>query len=354
MNLDWNFFEEKYPLLMTSLKNARSAGRLTHAHLVCSANADYRASFPALLASLAACEHPAEDFTPCGICPTCRELLEGTYPDTFLLAPSSLSRIIPVGESVEEVDSMRWFEAQFYLSSMSKTGWKIGIVHEADRMNENAQNAFLKTLEEPPEKCIFILTTAHPAELLPTIRSRCQAIQLTDNRCIYRFPFKENLLECAEKLLFQSKNQLLLAEECSSGLIAILSGLKQEAQKTVAEKWKTRMEQSENLEASGLARLEKRIKAEESTEYLRMRESVLSCLHAYFAQAVLILSGAPDEQLPNPELLGEPFDPEKFRKIPPDFANHALNCAENLLRTLRTNANDELAIRSFCLKIAFK
>ena len=41
-------------------------------------------------------------------------------------------------------------------------------------MNENAQNAFLKTLEEPPRNCLFILTTGHPASLLPTIRSRCQ------------------------------------------------------------------------------------------------------------------------------------------------------------------------------------
>ena len=98
MNLDWNFFEEHFPLAMASLKNARSAGRLTHAFLLCSSNAEYRTAFPPLLASLAACEHPNEDFSPCGRCAVCREMADGTFPDLITLAPSSLSRIIPIGE----------------------------------------------------------------------------------------------------------------------------------------------------------------------------------------------------------------------------------------------------------------
>ena len=74
MNLDWKFFERQFPLAVGSLKNARSSGRLTHAFLLCSANAEYRTAFPPLLASLAACEHPNPDFSPCGRCPVCRGL----------------------------------------------------------------------------------------------------------------------------------------------------------------------------------------------------------------------------------------------------------------------------------------
>ena len=107
MSLDWTFFERHFPLTVNSLKNARSAGRLTHAFLLCSSNTDYRMDFPPLLASLAACEHPNPDFSPCGHCAVCREMQGGTFPDMVSLAPSSVSRIIPIGESDDEVDTMR-------------------------------------------------------------------------------------------------------------------------------------------------------------------------------------------------------------------------------------------------------
>ena len=174
MSLDWNFFEQRFPLEINALKNARSAGRLAHAFLLCSTSTEYRMDFPPLLAALAACPQPKEDFSPCGVCAVCRELENGTFPDLVTLAPSSVSRIIPVGESEDEPDTMRWFEAQFYLSGMTDCGWKIGIVHEADRLNEQAQNAFLKTLEEPPSYVIFILATTEKQKILPTILSRCQ------------------------------------------------------------------------------------------------------------------------------------------------------------------------------------
>lgn len=354
MNLDWNFFEEHFPLAISSLKNARSAGRLTHAFLLCSSNAEYRTAFPPLLASLAACEHPNEDFSPCGRCAVCREMAEGTFPDLITLAPSSLSRIIPIGESEDEVDSMRWFESLFYLSSMTDSGWKIGIIHEADRMNEAAQNAFLKTLEEPPPKCMFILTTSHPAELLPTIRSRCQTIQLTDNRCKYSFPNSETLLPILHKLAFESKGSLLTAEDCATALIEFAETLGEEAEKTVAEKWAPRLAESENLESAGKALIEKRIKGEESCEYRRLRDLFLSMIHAYFAQLALLVSNTPAELLPNPELFEHSIRQNEAEEFGADRAFRCLAYAEDLLRAMRTNANDQLAIRAFCLKIAFK
>ncbi|MBM3289296.1 MAG: hypothetical protein FJY92_04020, partial [Candidatus Hydrogenedentes bacterium] len=55
--------------------------------------------------------------------------------------------------------------------------WRIFILHDAERMNISAQNHFLKTLEEPPGRSLFILLSEHPRVLLPTIRSRCQAVR---------------------------------------------------------------------------------------------------------------------------------------------------------------------------------
>lgn len=354
MSLDWTFFERHFPLAVNSLKNARSAGRLTHAFLLCSSNPEYRMDFPPLLAALAACEHPNPDFSPCGTCAVCREMLSGTFPDMVTLAPSSVSRIIPIGESDDEVDTMRWFEAQFYLSSMTGCGWKIGVIHEADRLNEQAQNAFLKTLEEPPPKCMFILTTANPSELLPTIRSRCQTIQFTDNRCTYRLPNAEQLPGVLHKLLFESHGSLIGAEDCANALIDYASSLNDLAKQTVAAKWTRRLEESANLESAGKNLIEKRIKGEESCEYKRMRDLFLSMIHAYFAQTALLVSGTPMNLIPNPELFPTRFDPDSVKQFGEERIYRCLNYAEDLLRAMRTNADDQLAIRSFCLKTAFK
>ena len=106
--------------------------------------------------------------------------------------------------------------------------------------------------------------------------------------------------------------------------------------------------------AAGKKLLEKRVNGEISCEYLRLREEFLSCLHTFFAQAVLIREGIPLELLPNKELFAPPFPMEKLQETDLDYLYQILDFSETLLRAMRTNANDDLAIRAFCLKAAFK
>ena len=125
-------------------------------------------------------------------------------------------------------------------------------------MNANAQNAFLKTLEEPPDKCLFVLTTGRPGALLPTIRSRCQILSLTDNSCTYDFSIFPGLLEVLKKLACDSANDLVSAEDCAVQLIKILNSLDDLAKAHIDEKWKPRLEAAGQLESAGLKLLEKR------------------------------------------------------------------------------------------------
>ena len=67
---------------------------------------------------------------------------------------------------------MRDLEEMFH-QKVTKGSYKIGIVEDADRLGEQAENAFLKTLEEPPVNCLMLLITAFPEQLLDTIISRC-------------------------------------------------------------------------------------------------------------------------------------------------------------------------------------
>jgi DNA polymerase-3 subunit delta' len=105
--------------------------------------------------------------------PSRRNPGEGGHPDCFELRPSGKARQIRIGEMVNpEPGTMREFLRKISVSP-AIARCKVGIVYEADRMNESTSNAFLKTLEEPPGLTTLLLLTTHPYALLPTIRSRC-------------------------------------------------------------------------------------------------------------------------------------------------------------------------------------
>lgn len=94
------------------------------------------------------------------------------HPDYLALRPKGKTRIIPIGKAESpEPGSMREFLPKLYVSP-AVAPQKVAIIYEADRMNTESSNAFLKTLEEPPGRTTLLLLTTRPYALLPTIRSR--------------------------------------------------------------------------------------------------------------------------------------------------------------------------------------
>lgn len=350
----WDEFERTFPLLAQSLRNAKNADRLGSAFLLVSSNPGYRMKFPAALAMLVVCQNPRPDGVPCGSCRNCSDIAAGIYPDLFLLSPTSKSRMITTGDSENDPDSLRSFQYNFYLRSARASGWKIGIVQDCDTMNENAQNAFLKTLEEPPGQCLFILTTGRPGVLLPTIRSRCQRLILTDNRCVYEYSRFPGLPELLKKLACDAANNLAAAEDCACGLIGILAGLDTAAGEYIDQKWKTRFEAAQQLEDAGIKLLERRRDAEKSCEYRRLREQFISILHTFFAQLALLSAGMDKKLLPNPEVMKPFFDANPPPAIGEREAMRMLSLAEEITNDLRTNINDALAVRAFVFSIAIR
>lgn len=95
------------------------------------------------------------------------------HPDYLALRPIKKSRIIPIGDAKSpDPGTMREFLPKLY-ASPALAPQKAAIIYEADRMNTESANAFLKTLEEPPARTTLLLLTTRPYALLPTIRSRC-------------------------------------------------------------------------------------------------------------------------------------------------------------------------------------
>ena len=176
-----------------------------------------------------------------------------------------------------------------------------------------------------------MLTSGNPSLLLPTTRSRCQILRLTDSSCVYRFPGVEQLPEILTNLLFGAKKNLAVAGDCASSLLNIANALSETAEKIVNEKWKPKLDASENLDSTGKKLLEKRVNGEISCEYLRLRDEFLSCLHTFFAQAILYREGVPLEQLPNKELFAPPFPVEKLNETEIDYLYHILDFADCIL-----------------------
>jgi DNA polymerase-3 subunit delta' len=105
--------------------------------------------------------------------PTTRRFPPEQHPDCFTLRPSGKMRFIRIGKADgPEPGTMREFLRKLSVSPALATR-KVGIIYEADRMNVETSNAFLKTLEEPPGRTTLLLLTTRPYALLPTIRSRC-------------------------------------------------------------------------------------------------------------------------------------------------------------------------------------
>lgn len=149
----------------TRLNTVMAAGRLGHAPMILGSAGVGKRVFSGWLAARLLCLAPA-DGEPCGSCTACRLLPEGTHSDFFRLAPED-------GKTEIRVDQVRGFIDSVTLTP-SIGNQRVGLIDPADRMNRNAANALLKTLEEPSGDVWLILVTDRPDRLPVTVRSRCQ------------------------------------------------------------------------------------------------------------------------------------------------------------------------------------
>jgi DNA polymerase-3 subunit delta' len=156
--------------LVEGFRRAVRRGRLAHAYLFTGPAGVGKHLFAVELASALLCEkHAPEELQACGLCPSCVQVEAETHPDYFSVSRPEEAHEFPI-------ELMRELCMRFSLKSARGRG-KVVILDDADDLNEESANCFLKTLEEPPPRSVLILIGSSPDRQLPTIVSRCQVVR---------------------------------------------------------------------------------------------------------------------------------------------------------------------------------
>lgn len=145
------------------LRSGLESGRLHHAYLFAGPDGVGKRTVALALAKALHCDEAGNDF--CGGCANCARIRDGNHPDL---------RLVEILDDKKEITIQQVRDLEKELNFRSFSGKKkIVIIDPATSMNLSAQNALLKTLEEPPRDSLLILLAANAGALLPTLRSRC-------------------------------------------------------------------------------------------------------------------------------------------------------------------------------------
>lgn len=187
--------------ITTTLKNQIINNRIAHAYLLCGTRGTGKTSTAKILAKAVNCLD-IKDGEPCNQCEMCKNINAGLAIDVVELDAASHNGVGNIRDIIEEVQY-----------PPREARYKVYIMDEVHMLSDGAVNAFLKTLEEPPSRTIFILATTDPQKLPITILSRCQRFDFTRIR-------SEEIFERLRRIV---KEQGVFADDKSLYLISRMS-----------------------------------------------------------------------------------------------------------------------------------
>lgn len=163
----WSEIEKIQPIASRMITNSIKKGRISHAYLIQGARGTGKEAIATLIAKSIFCER-LTGVEPCQTCRMCKRIDSKNHPDIHWVEPE--------GQSIK-IEQIKNLQREFTYSSF-ESNQKVYIIKGADTLTLNAANRILKFLEEPTQRTTAILLTENSQSMIPTIRSRCQLIDL--------------------------------------------------------------------------------------------------------------------------------------------------------------------------------
>ena len=158
----------------------------------------------------------------CGFCPACRQIETCSHPDVVWVE-------VEEGETTHAIETIRGLKRQLGLKPWGGS-YRLVVIVEGERATEEAQNALLKVLEEPPSKTLFILTSVQTERVLPTVRSRCRPL-------VFGALSEKTVVQVAKEAWSCSAEEAVLLARLSQGSLGRAKRFKEEGFLEKKNRW---------------------------------------------------------------------------------------------------------------------
>lgn len=314
--------------------------RLAHAFLISGPRASGKEDLAARIVQLLQQDQAAgEDlFGEVAPTPAVSSLDDLAGEGVRIVRPQSKSRRITVA-------GIRELEKSLHVVAGPRS-WKVGVIVDADRMAPAAENAFLKTLEEPPDRTLLLLLTENPAELLPTVLSRCVRLSLIGTASLLTAGGAE-LVEALNQAAAVGLGTPQIALGIKARFAAILAERKAEAEragKALLKEEEKALHQA--VEGDWLKRREEELKAAAEADYLADRERLFEVLQAWMADVIRLHCDGAGLDFPKAvESMTPLSEAEPLAQL-----LRRMDAIAEMRSHLRTNAQEQLALEVGFLK----
>ena len=334
------------------LQRSLDRGRLGHAYLFQGADPVELEAVARTLVKTLNCENPGRRSAAgppvdcCDACLSCRKINGDNHPDVMWVRPESKTRVITIDQMITRKDSLRPLLPAMHLKP-TEARFKAGIIVAADRLNANAANAFLKTLEEPPPDSILILLTTEPQRILETIVSRCLRLNFGGEPGSRHEPALLAWLGQFTEMAAAEQRSLLGRYQLLSLVLGKLGAIKEATEEAMAKR--SPLETHDDVEAGLKDKWESELAAATESEYRRQRSELLAILHWWLRDVWLETLRLGREMFTYPDRAEDAA--RVARRLSPEQAMENLRLLEQTQRLLFSNVQEALALEVGLLKL---